>query len=152
MEWGDKVTGFEATFSLNDHKQQATFSSKGEWKRSEVTISTDEVPAAVKDGLQKSKYSIENYEPTITVDTKQIDNFVEIKIRDNGIGIPENIMSKIFHPFFTTKPTGQGTGLGLSLSYDIITKGHGGTLVLESIEEEFAEFTIKIPIFITKES
>lgn len=57
VEWGDKVTGFEATFNLNDHKQQATFTSKGTWKKSEVTIATEEVPAAVKDGLLKSKYN-----------------------------------------------------------------------------------------------
>lgn len=57
VEWADKVTGFEATFNLSDHRQQATFSSKGDWKRSEVSISEEELPAAVKDGLQKSKYS-----------------------------------------------------------------------------------------------
>ncbi len=66
--------------------------------------------------------------PLITVATQHLDNQIIIKIIDNGNGIPDNIKSKIFQPFFTTKPTGEGTGLGLSLSYDIVTKGHEGTL------------------------
>ena len=70
---------------------------------------------------------------------------VEIKIRDNGNGIPQTVLDKIFNPFFTTKPTGQGTGLGLSLSYDIITKGHAGELKAVTKEAEFAEFIIILP-------
>lgn len=85
------------------------------------------------------------YQPEVKVFTKQYDGKVEIKVRDNGTGIPENIKKKIFQPFFTTKPTGQGTGLGLSLSYDIITKGHGGDLKVETPEGEFAEFVLTIP-------
>ncbi len=79
---------------------------------------------------KKSKQSSGNisYEPTVTVSTKKSDKQVEIIIADNGNGIPEEVLSKIFQPFFTTKPTGEGTGLGLSLSYDIITKGHGGKI------------------------
>ncbi len=79
---------------------------------------------------KKSKQisSIVPYEPTVTVSTKKSDRQVEIMIADNGNGIPEEILSKIFQPFFTTKPTGEGTGLGLSLSYDIVTKGHGGKI------------------------
>jgi signal transduction histidine kinase len=69
-----------------------------------------------------------------------------IRITDNGTGIPDTIKSKIFQPFFTTKPTGEGTGLGLSLSYDIITKGHGGTLEVESVEKEGTMFIVKLPI------
>src|SRR4030095_12396258 len=65
------------------------------------------------------------YEPSLVVSTKKINGKVEIKVKDNGNGIPQNILDKIFQPFFTTKPTGQGTGLGLSLAYDII-KAHGG--------------------------
>ncbi len=64
---------------------------------------------------------------------------------DNGVGIAESVRGKIFQPFFTTKPSGEGTGLGLSLSYDIITKGHGGTLSLESVEGEGAAFMITLP-------
>jgi signal transduction histidine kinase len=69
-----------------------------------------------------------------------------IRIRDNGMGIPKKVLDKIFQPFFTTKPAGEGTGLGLSLSYDIITKGHGGELKMETHEGEGAEFIIRLPI------
>ena len=70
---------------------------------------------------------------------------VEIRVKDNGNGIPQKVLDKIFQPFFTTKPTGQGTGLGLSLSYDII-KAHGGEIKVETKEGEFAEFVIQLPI------
>jgi signal transduction histidine kinase len=70
---------------------------------------------------------------------------VEIKVADNGNGISQKVLDKIFQPFFTTKPTGQGTGLGLSLSYDIITKGHGGDIKVETREGEGAEFIIQLP-------
>ena len=70
----------------------------------------------------------------------------EIRIKDNGIGIPEAIRDKIFQPFFTTKPTGMGTGLGLSLSYDIITKLHGGNIICQSREGEGTEFIIRLPV------
>jgi signal transduction histidine kinase len=70
---------------------------------------------------------------------------VEIKVQDNGNGIPLQVRDKIFQPFFTTKPTGQGTGLGLSMSYDIVTKGHGGSLSMDSKEGEGTTFTIRIP-------
>jgi signal transduction histidine kinase len=73
-------------------------------------------------------------------------NWIEIRITDNGNGILDDIKEKIFQPFFTTKPTGEGTGLGLSLSYDIITKGHGGDLKVESKEGEGSEFIIVLPI------
>jgi signal transduction histidine kinase len=71
---------------------------------------------------------------------------VEIKVKDNGLGVPQKVVDKIFQPFFTTKPTGEGTGLGLSLSYDIITKGHSGEMKVETKEGEFAEFTILLPV------
>ena len=73
------------------------------------------------------------YEPTVTVRTKKLNDKVEIKVKDNGNGIPQRVLDKIFQPFFTTKPTGQGTGLGLSLSYDIV-KAHGGELKVETKE------------------
>jgi signal transduction histidine kinase len=91
---------------------------------------------------QKSKNLI-SYEPTVTVTTKKVDDKVEIKVSDNGNGISPNIVDKIFQPFFTTKPTGQGTGLGLSLSYDIV-KAHGGEIKVESKEDEGSEFIIKL--------
>ncbi len=85
------------------------------------------------------------YNPTVTVSTKKLNGKVEIKISDNGNGIPPKLMDKIFQPFFTTKPTGQGTGLGLSLSYDIITKGHNGELKVDTRQGEGTTFTIIIP-------
>ncbi len=84
--------------------------------------------------------------PTVWISTKKLDNRVIISVKDNGPGIPQKILSKIFQPFFTTKPTGQGTGLGLSLSYDIITKGHGGELKVETKEGEGTKFTISLPV------
>ena len=86
------------------------------------------------------------YSPLVCVSTKRIGDVIEIIVKDNGIGIPESIQKKIFQPFFTTKPTGEGTGLGLSLSYDMVTKGHGGELKVESAEGEGAEFFIHLPI------
>jgi two-component system, NtrC family, sensor kinase len=91
-------------------------------------------------------YDLEKYAPIVTISTQNTDNHIFIKIKDNGTGIPESVKEKIFQPFFTTKPSGQGTGLGLSLSYDIVTKGHGGTLEVNSIENEGTEFVISIPI------
>jgi signal transduction histidine kinase len=91
---------------------------------------------------QKAKNLI-SYEPTIAVTTKKVNNKIEIKVSDNGNGISQNIVDKIFHPFFNTKPTGQGTGLGLSLSYDIV-KAHGGEIKVESKEDEGSEFIIKL--------
>jgi signal transduction histidine kinase len=92
----------------------------------------------------KIKTAEKNYQPTISVQTKRINNNVEIKVSDNGNGISENIINKIFQPFFTTKPTGQGTGLGLSLSYDII-KAHGGEIKVETKEGEGTEFVLQLP-------
>ena len=85
------------------------------------------------------------YEPTVSVSTKKVGEKVEIKVGDNGNGIPQNIVDKIFQPFFTTKPTGQGTGLGLSLSYDIV-KAHGGEIKVETKEGECSEFSIHLPL------
>jgi len=82
-----------------------------------------------------------SFEPRLKVTTRDLGDAVEIRVRDNGIGIPEKVIDKIFQPFFTTKPTGQGTGLGLSLSYDII-KAHGGEIKVESKEGEGSEFVI----------
>ncbi len=94
---------------------------------------------------EKKKQAGENYEPTVTVSTKKLNDKVEIKVADNGNGIPQKVLDKIFQPFFTTKPTGQGTGLGLSLSYDIV-KAHGGELKVETKEGKGSEFTIQLPI------
>jgi len=94
---------------------------------------------------EKKKISIEGYEPTVTVITKKITDRVCISVKDNGHGIPKKVLDKIFQPFFTTKPTGQGTGLGLSLSYDIV-KAHGGEIKVETKEGEGTEFIIHLPV------
>ena len=94
---------------------------------------------------EKKKQLNSEYEPTVSVSTKKLDSKIEIHVRDNGTGIPQKVVDKIFQPFFTTKPTGQGTGLGLSLSYDII-KAHGGEIKVESKEGESAEFVIQLPL------
>ena len=93
---------------------------------------------------EKKQMNIPGYEPTVTVSTKKINGKVEIRVKDNGNGIPQKVLDKIFQPFFTTKPTGQGTGLGLSLSYDIITKGHGGELKVETKEGAGTTFIIAL--------
>jgi signal transduction histidine kinase len=95
---------------------------------------------------KKKECDPEGYVPTVSVSTRRTpEGNVEVRVRDNGMGMPAYVKERIFQPFFTTKPTGEGTGLGLSLSYDIVTKGHGGTLTVESQEGEFTEFTICLP-------
>jgi two-component system, NtrC family, sensor kinase len=94
---------------------------------------------------EKSKMGDEKYQPTVSVSTKKENNTVEIVVEDNGNGIPPKVVDKIFQPFFTTKPTGQGTGLGLSLSYDIV-KAHGGEIKVDTKEGEGSEFIIQLPV------
>jgi signal transduction histidine kinase len=94
---------------------------------------------------EKKNQLSETYEPTLSVCTKRVDSKVEIHVKDNGNGIPEKVVDKIFQPFFTTKPTGQGTGLGLSLSYDIV-KAHGGEIKVITEEGLFTEFVVQLPI------
>jgi len=94
---------------------------------------------------EKKKSGMEGYEPTVSVTTKKEGDRVFVSVKDNGNGIPQKILDKIFQPFFTTKPTGQGTGLGLSLSYDIV-KAHGGELKVETLEGEGSTFIIQITI------
>src|SRR5690606_28307112 len=86
------------------------------------------------------------FSPTVTISTRKLDDHLEIVIHDNGTGIPDHIRKKIFEPFFTTKPTGSGTGLGLSLTYDIIVSQHSGQLEVNSTAGEFTEFRILLPI------
>ena len=86
-----------------------------------------------------------DYEPTLTAATKNLGDRVEIRIRDNGTGIPPEVKEKMFNPFFTTKPAGEGTGLGLSISHDIIVKQHGGSIEVETQPGQFTEFKIILP-------
>jgi signal transduction histidine kinase len=95
--------------------------------------------------MEKRNLSNEKFEPTVSVSTRKHNGKVEISVKDNGPGVPEKVKDKIFQPFFTTKPTGQGTGLGLSLSYDII-KAHGGELTVETKPGEGSRFLIRIPV------
>ena len=93
---------------------------------------------------EKRKTAGGDYQPTVNVQTKKLSGKIEIRVRDNGSGIPEKVGDKIFQPFFTTKPTGQGTGLGLSLAYDIV-KAHGGEIKVQSKEGEGSEFIVQLP-------
>ena len=95
---------------------------------------------------EKKQQQPQNYDPVVAISTRRVADKVEIIIRDNGTGIPAQFHDKIFQPFFSTKPTGQGTGLGLSLSYDIITRGNGGNLKVKSTEGEGTELVIELPL------
>jgi two-component system, NtrC family, sensor kinase len=119
-----------------------------------VSISPQDFGRALLNLLNNSFYyvsqkfhanHIPDYEPRLHLITKNLGNSVEIRVWDNGPGISSKVINKIFQPFFTSKPTGQGTGLGLSLAYDIITKEHGGTISVESVEGEYAVFILQIP-------
>ncbi|WP_445381552.1 sensor histidine kinase [Robiginitalea sp. IMCC43444] len=95
---------------------------------------------------EKSKADGATFKPTVVVSTRKTRKSIQIEVKDNGSGIPEKIIKKIFEPFFTTKPSGRGTGLGLSMSYEIITKGHGGELKVESVNGAGTTFTIELPV------
>ena len=120
----------------------------------EVEIYPQEIGRVLINLLDNAFYAInekrlamsEQYSPQVSVNTKKAGGYIEVRIGDNGAGIPGEIQDKIFEPFFTTKPTGSGTGLGLSLSHDIIVKGHGGNLAVESEDGQGATFVISIPI------
>jgi len=94
---------------------------------------------------EKAKLGKSDYKPQVMVSTKRAGNEVVITVKDNGNGIPPEVKDKIFQPFFTTKPSGEGTGLGLSLSFDIISKGHGGKLKVETDKDSGSEFSIHLP-------
>ena len=94
---------------------------------------------------RKEQSNSDAYEPTLTATTKNLGEKVEIRIRDNGLGIPPEVREKMFNPFFTTKPAGEGTGLGLSISHDIIVKQHAGTIEVDTQPGEFTEITVTLP-------
>jgi C4-dicarboxylate-specific signal transduction histidine kinase len=94
---------------------------------------------------RKKEIGSSDFEPGLSAATKNLGNKVEIRIRDNGTGIPAEVKEKIFNPFFTTKPAGEGTGLGLSMSHDIIVKQHGGRIDVETELGQFTEFRIVLP-------
>ena len=92
---------------------------------------------------EKHKQNPDDYEPSVTVTTQMNNGMIDVKVKDNGDGITQKVVDKIFQPFFTTKPTGQGTGLGLSLAYDIV-KAHGGEIKVEATEGEGSEFIVQL--------
>jgi signal transduction histidine kinase len=94
---------------------------------------------------QRQQQGEPGYAPTVHVHTQREGDEVVVRVRDNGTGIAAEVQQKIFQPFFTTKPTGEGTGLGLSLSYDIVVQGHDGTLEVESQEGDHTEFVVRLP-------
>jgi signal transduction histidine kinase len=116
-----------------------------------INVAPQDIGRVILNLINNAFYSVtekratagEHYEPFVTISTKKLNGGVQIRVKDNGNGIPQKVLDKIFQPFFTTKPTGQGTGLGLSLSYDII-KAHGGNLKVETRENEGSEFIIEI--------
>jgi signal transduction histidine kinase/ligand-binding sensor domain-containing protein len=119
----------------------------------EVTLAPQEIGRVLINLLNNAFYAVHErqrvtpgYQPEVRVTTRAHADTIEIRVRDNGPGIPAHIRERIFEPFFTTKPTGAGTGLGLSLSYDIVTQGHGGRLRVDSRQGDFTEFVVALPV------
>ena len=94
---------------------------------------------------KRSREADGTFRPALKIATRELADGVEIRVRDNGVGIPLEYREKLFQPFFTTKPTGEGTGLGLSISYEIVTQQHGGTITVDSQVGDFTEFTVRLP-------
>ena len=95
--------------------------------------------------IKRKESAADGFEPSLSAATKNLGGKVEIRIRDNGTGIPQDVKEKMFNPFFTTKPAGEGTGLGLSMSHDIVVKQHGGTIDVNTEPGAFTEFIITLP-------
>ena len=142
-------------FRAKDQSFNANFKTDLDEKLPKVKVISQDIGRVILNMINNAFYAVsskakssgnENYKPEVMVSTKLNDKKVEIVIQDNGDGIPQKNIDKIFQPFFTTKPTGQGTGLGLSLSYDIVTKGHNGHLEVESDVGIGTRFIIEIPL------
>lgn len=143
------------SMQLKDKSLKADFMSEYEENIPKVNVVPQDIGRVLLNVINNAVYAISvkakvtqdpNYKPTIVLKTQKVNNMIQTSVKDNGIGIPENIKSKILQPFFTTKPTGEGTGLGLSLSNDIITKGHNGSLEITSEPNQGTTVFIKIPI------
>jgi signal transduction histidine kinase len=140
-------------FRARDKSFNATFSTEFDNGIDKVDIVRPEIGRVILNLInnafyavnERSKQGVLGYEPSVIVGTRRLKDRIEISVKDNGKGIPASIKEKIFQPFFTTKPTGQGTGLGLSLAYDIV-KAHGGEIKVETKEGEGSEFVIELPV------
>jgi signal transduction histidine kinase len=136
-------SGFSITFKRDlDPDAGAAEVYPQEVTRALLNLISNGFYAATK---RKSEADDETFEPVLSATTRSLGNRVEIRIRDNGTGIPPEVREKIFNPFFTTKPAGEGTGLGLSMSHDIIVKQHGGSINVETERGVFTEFIITLP-------
>jgi signal transduction histidine kinase len=132
----------------------AEFKLEAEKNLPKVNVITQDIGRVLLNLINNAFFSVSErkqqpnngYKPEVIVTIKKLGEEIEISVKDNGKGIPEEIRDKIFQPFFTTKPTGQGTGLGLSMSYDIITKGHGGNIEVRSKTGEGTEFIVRLPV------
>jgi signal transduction histidine kinase len=139
-----------------DKSFNARFETDFDSKLDKINVVPQEIGRVILNLINNAFYAVNEkkklladsgnaYEPIVTVSTKQANGKISISVTDNGIGIPQKSLDKIFQPFFTTKPTSQGTGLGLSLAYDIVTKGHGGELKVETKEGEGSVFIVSLP-------
>ena len=136
-------SGFSITFKRDlDPDAGAAEVYPQEVTRALLNLISNGFYAATK---RKSEADDETFEPALSATTRSLGDRVEIRIRDNGAGIPPEVREKIFNPFFTTKPAGEGTGLGLSMSHDIIVKQHGGSINVETERGVFTEFIITLP-------
>ena len=138
-----------------DKSFNADFATKFDTTLAPISVAPQEIGRVILNLVNNAFYAVNErqkkeqgntYKPRVTLTTTKQAGQVIIEVADNGIGIPQQVKEKIFQPFFTTKPTGEGTGLGLSLSYDIVTKGHGGELRVETKEGIGTEFIIQLPI------
>jgi two-component system NtrC family sensor kinase len=142
-------------FRAKDNAFIAKFEIRPDLSLEKINLVPDEIGRVVLNLINNAFYAVnglaakvsaeKQYSPTVIVSTRNLGHKIEISVKDNGMGMPEKIKEKIFQPFFTTKPVGQGTGLGLSLSYDIV-KAQGGELRVETIEGEGSEFTVSLPV------
>jgi len=141
-------------FRAKDNSFNADFKSELDEALPKISVIPQDVGRVFLNLINNAFYAVferanlneSGYKPSVVVSTKKLDNKIEIRVKDNGNGMPKDLLNKIFQPFFTTKPTGEGTGLGLSLSYDIITKGHNGKLSVETKEGEGTELIVQLPI------
>ena len=141
-------------YTARDNRFAAIVETRFDHSLRKINVMPQEIGRVLVNLFNNAFYSVQekkrqqngSYEPVVQVSTRLRNAKLEISVKDNGTGIPEKLLAKIYQPFFTTKPTGEGTGLGLSLSYDVVTKGHGGNLSVVSKEGEGAEFVVQLPI------